>query len=77
MQDNFNDRIDDVLRYLGLGEQGEFTLDGFISNFDINMDTTVQSNLDALDIKTESLKTEAVANVTSVIPSTVNPFSRF
>ena len=75
--DNFNDRIDDVLRYLGLGEQGEFTLDGFISNFDINMDTTVQSNLDALDIKTESLKTEAVANVTSVIPSTVNPFSRF
>lgn len=75
--DNFNDRIDNVLRYLGLGEQGEFTLDGFVDNFDIDIDSTVQSNLDALDVKTESLKTEAIANVKSVVPSTVNPFSRF
>lgn len=75
--DNFNDRTDDVLRYLGLGDQGEFTLDGFISNFDIDIDSTVQSNLGALDIKTQSLKDEAIANVKSVVPSTVNPSAWF
>ena len=75
--DNFNDRIDDVLRYLGLGEQGEFTLDGFVESFDIGLDTDVQSNLDSLDIKVEDLKVEALANFSSIVPGNVNPFTRF
>lgn len=75
--DNFNDRIDDVLRYLGLGENGEFTLDGFIDNFDIDIDADVLSNLKSLDTKVESLKTEAVKNIRSIIPKTVNPPSRY
>jgi hypothetical protein len=75
--ENFNDRIDNVLRYLGLGEQGEFTLQGFVDNFNIPMNPSVLSNLSSLDTKVESLKTEAVENVAKLVPGGINPFSRF
>jgi hypothetical protein len=75
--DNFNDRVDDVLRYLGLGEQGEFSLSTFTERFGITMNPTTQSNLEALDTKTESLKTEAVQNVVATFPGNINPAAYF
>lgn len=75
--DNFNDRIEDVLRYTGLTTDGDWDIDNFVSNFEIDIDTGVIDNLKSLDLKVTSLATEAVAAVRNTIPSTVNPSSRF
>lgn len=75
--DDFNDRIDTVLDFLGLDADGIFDIDTFVSKFDINIDTGVIDNLKDLSDKVSSMATDAVANVRNNIPSTVNPASRF
>jgi hypothetical protein len=75
--DNFNDRVDDVLSYLGLGENGELDLENFVDHFDIGLDDSTLSNLDGLDQHMEVIKGDALANIKETIPSTVNPFNKF
>ena len=73
MLDNFNDRIADVLSYLGLGDNGAWDLDTFISNFDIDINADVLNNLKSLNTKMDTLTTEAIANVKKVLPENVLP----
>ena len=68
MLDNFNDRIADVLSYLGLGDNGAWDLDTFISKFNIDMNPNVLNNLKSLDTKMDSITTEALANVKKALP---------
>lgn len=75
--DNFNDRIDDVLRYTGLTSEGNLNLDHFVDHFNLDIDSTALSNLSALDFKVDDLTTEALANVKKAIPTTVNPPTRY
>ncbi len=75
--DSFNDRIDNVINFLGLEEDGSFDLDGFVSNFAIEINTDVIDNVKEMSGKVADLATEAVTNVTNNIPATVNPASRF
>jgi post-segregation antitoxin (ccd killing protein) len=44
---------------------------------DINIDSDVLSNLKDLDVKMDDLTTEALANVNSIVPKTVNAFERY
>jgi len=67
MIDNFNDRIDDVLRYLGLADDAKWDLDYFISSFDISINPDVLSNMGSLDTKMDSLTTEATANIKKIL----------
>ena len=71
MVDNFNDRIDDVLSYLGLGDDAKWDLDNFVNHFDINIDTDGLTNLKSLDTKMDALTTEAKANIKAVLPANV------
>ncbi len=75
--DDFNDRIDDVINYLGLQEDGSFDLDAFVTNFSIEINTDVIDNVKEMSNKVTELAAEAVTNVTNNIPSTINPASRF
>ena len=67
MLDNFNDRIDNVLRYLGLADDAKWDLDYFISSFDISINPNVLSNTKSLDTKIDSLTTEAKANIKKIL----------
>lgn len=71
MVDNFSNRIDDVLSYLGLGDDASFDLDNFTDHFNINIDTKGLTNLKNLDTKMDSLTTEAKENIKSVLPTNV------
>lgn len=73
MLDNFNDRISDVLSYLGLGDNGAWDLDTFISQFDIDINADVLNNLKSLNTKMDTLTTEAIANVKKALPENVLP----
>ncbi len=75
--DNFNNRVNDVITYLGFGADGTFDLDDFISNFNINMDTTALDNLKGLEAQMTVMKTEIQQNISDVIPSTVVPSNLF
>jgi len=75
--DNFNGRVDDVLSYLGLGENGDFDLEHFNEHFDIGLNPSTLSNLDSLDQHMEVIKADALKNINKTIPSTVNPFNKF
>ena len=68
MVDNFNDRIDDVLNYLGLGSDASFDIDNFVSHFNISINSSTLSNLKQLDIKMDSHTTEAIANINKALP---------
>ena len=67
MVDNFNDRIDDVLRYLGLADDASWDLDYFISSFDISINPDVLTNMKSLDVHMDDLTTQATANIKSVL----------
>jgi hypothetical protein len=71
--DNFNARIDDVLTYLGLGADATFDLDDFISNFNINMDSTALSNLKQFDVSMDTLTADIRTNITNLIPWNLVP----
>lgn len=73
--DNFTNRINDVLSYLGLGDDAVWDLDYFIADFDISIDDDTLANLKSLDFKMDGLTTEALGNVTNAIPflTALNP----
>jgi hypothetical protein len=69
---NFNDRIDDALSYLGMGDQAadltkDFNLDNFVDAFNIPIDADALTNLNSLDTKMNSIASEASANVRAVL----------
>lgn len=79
---NFNDRIDDALSYLGMGDQAadltkDFNLDNFVDAFNIPIDATALSNLNQLDVKMNSITTDAVNNVKSVLKQQNTPLEWF
>ena len=69
--DNFNNRIEDVLKYLGLGDDAKWDLDYFISSLSISINSDVVSNLKGLDFKMDSLTTEALANAVKTVSTTL------
>jgi hypothetical protein len=76
--DNFNDRIDDALSYLGMGDQAadltkDFSLDTFIDSFNIPIDPDAVTNLESLDAKMDSITQEATANARSVLNQIQTP----
>ena len=75
---DFSDRVEDVLNYLGLNSDATFSLDTFQSITGAGpLSTAVQTNLEILDAKMESLIAEARDNVSQIIPQYINPESRF
>jgi hypothetical protein len=80
--DNFNDRIDDVLSYLGMGDQAadlvqNFDVQNIIDSFNIPIDADVVTNLDSLDIKMDDITVEAFNNIRSVLGSLFTPYEWF
>ncbi len=71
--DNFMDRVDDVLTYLGFGVDGTFDLDDFVGNFGIPIDASALTNLKSLDTRFDEITTEAVNNIKSFVPASITP----
>lgn len=75
--DDFNDRVDDVLSYLGFGADATFDLDDFISNQSLSLDADSLANLKTLDAHMDDIVAEASANASAWIPTDVLPESYF
>ena len=70
--DDFNDRVDAALNYLGFGaDSGDLTsafdLDTFLDNQGVTLNSDVLTNLKSLDGKMDSITTEAKNNVKSIL----------
>jgi hypothetical protein len=50
-----------------------FDLDDFISNFNINMDSTALSNLKQFDVSMDTLTADIRTNITNLIPWNLVP----
>ena len=75
--DDFNDRVDDVISYLGFGTDATFNLDTFVDSHGLTLDAGVQSNLEILDTHVDSIVNESTANAKNFIPSDVLPNDYF
>ena len=80
--DNFNDRIDDVLTYLGMGDQAadltrDFSAQNIIDSFNIPIDADAVTNMDILDVKMEDITTDAINNATAVVGNIFAPLEWF
>jgi hypothetical protein len=70
--DNFNDRVDDVLTYLGMGDQAadltrDFNVQNIIDSFNIPIDPDAVTNMNSLDVRMEEITTEATNNIIAVV----------
>ena len=74
---DFNDRIEDVLNYLGLNSDATFSLDTFQSLQGVSLGSGAEKNLEILSTKMDELVAEALDNVKQIIPDTISPESRF
>jgi hypothetical protein len=75
---NFNDRIDDALSYLGMGDQAadltkDFSLDNIVDAFNIPIDADALTNLKSLDTKMESITAEAQGNAKRALKQIQTP----
>jgi len=63
--DHFNDRVEDLLKYMGLSESGTLDLYSFVGQFGINIPqmTELFDNINNLDTKMDDLKTEVEGNI--------------
>jgi hypothetical protein len=63
--DHFNDRVEDLLKYMGLSEAGTLDLFSFVAGFGINIPRIAEliDNINTLDEKMVSLQTEIEGNI--------------
>lgn len=66
--DHFNDRIEDLLKYMGLSEAGTLDLQTFASQFGINIEkmTEIFTNVNNLAAGVEKIATEIQGNIATV-----------
>jgi hypothetical protein len=64
-------RIDDVLNYLGLGDDATWDLDTFMDSFNLSLPTGVLDNLKGLDTHMDNIVAEALENTESILPKGV------
>lgn len=65
---DFSDRVDAVIDYLGLNSDATFSLETFQSIQGVSLANQVEINLNKLDVHIDNLTAEALDNVTQIIP---------